>query len=127
MTAGLRLLLLGLHRFFVEPQIDWLTTVERLQSVVQSLGPPIEIPVGTVEEPGVEAGQEVEGWIRRSACTVRPPAQGHVGQALHVPVAIAGVDDRETVALVERAGIGVLLEDVQGHPVRAMPFDLVEQ
>jgi hypothetical protein len=46
---------------------------------------------------------------------------------LHVAIAVAGVDEREAVVLVERAGIGVLLKDVQGHPVRAVPPDLVKQ
>lgn len=44
-----------------------------------------------------------------------------------VPVTIAGVENREAVELVERAGIGVLLEDVLGHPFRTMPSDPVEQ
>lgn len=58
---------------------------------------------------------------------VRRPAKRHVGQVLHVAITIVGVEDGETVALVERAGIGVLLKDVQRHPVRAVPPDLIEQ
>ena len=51
----------------------------------------------------------------------------HIGQVLHVAVTIAGVEDGETVTLVERPGIGVLLKDVQGHPVRTVPPDLIKQ